>query len=80
MIGTMDCVYQTPCHWCSKWDKECDRKIGLPIKYVNDDPTNCRHEWEPTNMGGGYAGVDGKCKTYTTYFCKYCGLTKDVDD
>lgn len=28
MLGTMKCIYETPCHWCSKWDKKCDNKIG----------------------------------------------------
>lgn len=27
MMGTMNCVYETPCGWCSKWDKKCDKKI-----------------------------------------------------
>ena len=27
MIGTINCVYKTPCGWCSKWDKKCDNKI-----------------------------------------------------
>ena len=27
MIGTVNCIYETPCGWCSKWDKKCDRKI-----------------------------------------------------
>ena len=22
------CPYETPCGWCAKWDKKCDRKIG----------------------------------------------------
>jgi len=22
------CLYETPCGWCSKWDKKCDKKIG----------------------------------------------------
>lgn len=26
-MGTINCVYETPCGWCSKWDKKCDRKI-----------------------------------------------------
>lgn len=26
MIGTAECVYETPCGWCSKWDKKCDKK------------------------------------------------------
>ena len=25
MMGTVNCVYETPCGWCSKWDKKCDR-------------------------------------------------------
>lgn len=27
LTGT--CPYATMCGWCSKWDKECDRKIGV---------------------------------------------------
>ena len=26
MMGTLDCVYETPCGWCSKFDKECEKK------------------------------------------------------
>ena len=52
MIGTINCVYETPCGWCSKWDKKCDNKIpergqrakcnpvddiGESIKFVYDD-------------------------------------------
>ena len=22
------CLYETPCGWCTKWDKKCDKKIG----------------------------------------------------
>lgn len=22
------CCYETPCGWCTKWDKKCDKKIG----------------------------------------------------
>lgn len=25
---TRQCTYSTPCGWCCKWDKECDKKIG----------------------------------------------------
>ena len=25
---TRQCTYSTPCGWCCKWDKKCDRKIG----------------------------------------------------
>ena len=29
-IGTIEimCHYETPCGWCTKWDKKCDKKIG----------------------------------------------------
>lgn len=27
MMGTINCIYETPCGWCSKWDKKCDKKI-----------------------------------------------------
>lgn len=26
MMGTINCVYETPYGWCSKWDKKCDKK------------------------------------------------------
>ena len=28
MFGTMNCTYETPCGWCTKWEKKCDKKIG----------------------------------------------------
>ena len=31
---TMQCTYSTPCGWCVKWDKKCDKKIGCG----NDTP------------------------------------------
>lgn len=24
------CPYETPCGYCAKWDKKCDKKIGQP--------------------------------------------------
>ena len=24
---TRQCTYSTPCGWCAKWDKKCDKKI-----------------------------------------------------
>lgn len=32
------CVYKTPCGWCSKWDKECDNKLGEYKPEVNNIP------------------------------------------
>ena len=45
MTGTIDCVYETPCGWCSKWDKKCDKKISereQRAKYnpIDDDIEN----------------------------------------
>jgi hypothetical protein len=37
MIGTANCIYETPCGWCSKWDKKCDRKA------FEEKP--CNHAW-----------------------------------
>ena len=28
MMGTINCTYETPCGWCTKWDKKCDKKFG----------------------------------------------------
>ena len=25
---TRQCTYSTPCGWCTKWDKKCDKTIG----------------------------------------------------
>ena len=27
MFGTINCIYETPCGWCSKWNKKCNKKI-----------------------------------------------------
>lgn len=37
MMGTINCVYETPCGWCSKWDKKCDNKIGKVDSHCNKD-------------------------------------------
>lgn len=39
MLGTMNCSLETPCGWCTKWDKKCDKKIGHneTITYLHDD-------------------------------------------
>jgi hypothetical protein len=68
MMGTLNCIYETPCHWCSKWDKKCDCKIG-----TLSDGVDCNHKWEPTNSGGAYVDLNGVSKVYTNYRCKYCG-------
>lgn len=38
MMGTFNCVYETPCGWCSKWDKKCDKKIPERGQRVGINP------------------------------------------
>ena len=73
MKGTTNCVYETPCGWCSKWDKECDKKIHKPIESVNTAvvkkcESESDHEWECTLIS-----TDG-----IYYRCKKCGANKIV--
>lgn len=71
------CPYETPCGWCTKWDKKCDKKIpGPPVinqpDYSTETLTNkiCEsdldHQWEC--CGISTAG--------STYRCKICGTYK----
>lgn len=55
------CPYETPCGWCSKWDKECDEKIGSGTSHgtpKKKDPT-----LEYIKSGKGLPPLDIK-KTY----------------
>lgn len=31
------CPYKTPCGWCVKWDKKCDKKIELVMRSPKED-------------------------------------------
>ena len=79
MRGTENCVYETPCGWCSKWDKNCDKKTPeceqiTKCNPINDVTTNkiCRsesdHVWECIGMST--AGTD--------YICRKCYSRKTV--
>ena len=83
MMGTINCTYETPCGYCTKWDKKCDTKIperGLRSKinpiddYSGTTSTNkiCQteedHQW--VCCGISTAG--------STYRCKVCGEHKSV--
>ena len=80
MMGTINCVYETPCGWCSKWDKKCDKKAperGQRIRCnpIDDAFTNkmCQsesdHDWECTGIST--AGTD--------YMCRKCYARKTVN-
>lgn len=72
-MGTINCTYETPCGWCTKWDKKCDCKIPEP-PVINqwDNLTNkiCQseedHKWE----------CCGISTIGTTYYCTICGKHK----
>ena len=81
MRGTENCVYETPCGWCSKWDKKCDQKTleqkQGKINFVYDTTTNktnktCQsesdHEWECVGMST--AG--------SNYICRKCLARKTI--
>ena len=66
MTGTTNCVYETPCGWCSKWDKKCDEKINITNNKISE--SECEHEWEcyGVTTAGSY------------YRCRKCGTTKTI--
>ena len=71
MKETKNCVYITPCGWCSKWEKECDKKINKPIESVDTATVEkCEsesdHEWECIEFS----------TDRITYTCKKCGARK----
>lgn len=83
MMGTFDCVYETPCGWCSKWDKKCDRNIPERGQRVKCNPVDdaadktlvnkmCKsesdHEQEICTYSTSSAGM--------TYRCRNCGDIK----
>ena len=73
MMGTINCVYETHCGWCSKWDKKCDKKTPerrqrAKCNPIDDAAANktCQsesdHEWECIGMStGGTDYMCGKC-------------------
>lgn len=84
-MGTMNCVYETPCGWCSKWDKKCDKKIPErgqrakcnPVDDVMDDSLKealankmCVEELDHEWECCGISTVG------TTYICKKCHAYK----
>lgn len=69
MTGTLNCIYETPCGWCSKWDKKCDKVIDSKINSDIDDPidkSNCSHEWTL---------MTSNSTTGRIYICRKCGTT-----
>ena len=70
---TTQCIYSTPCGWCAKWDKKCDKKIGCgddkPQRGlranigVYDDAMNPCVTYEPCQYCESHEYSDPKCPT-----------------
>lgn len=85
MFGTMRCIYETPCHWCSKWDKKCDEKIperGQRVKCnpVDDTMDDLPKEALANKMCVEESDHEWECcgisTVGTTYICKKCHAYK----
>ena len=48
---TMQCIYSTPCGWCTKWDKKCDKKIGCNSPSPKIPETEARRIIDYINSG-----------------------------
>ena len=85
MTGTINCVYETPCGWCSKWDKKCDKQIlerGQRAKINTiDDAMDAYIEASLTNIlcesdSDHEWDCCGISTIGSTYRCKKCGIFK----
>lgn len=41
MMGTINCCYETPCGWCSRFDKKCERSSMRRLKVYHS-----KNDWE----------------------------------
>ena len=89
MMGTINCVYETPCGWCSKWDKKCDNKIperGQRAKcnLVDDAIDEVEKEYIKESLTNKICKQESDHKweccgistAGTHYRCKICGTLK----
>ena len=61
------CVYKTPCGWCSKFDKECDRKIGHSQEKPIDIPLIYARCFGCINYPSETNGLCKKCNPRNGY-------------
>lgn len=85
MMGTFACVYETPCGWCSKWDKKCDKKIPErgqreKVNPVDDAIDGSLKEALINKMCIEESDHEWECCGVSTvgtdYRCKKCGAYK----
>ena len=79
------CIYETPCGWCTKWDKKCDKKPykrGLRVKINPIDDAIGVSEKEVLTNQICKSAEDHEwecCGFYTEgseYRCRKCGKYK----
>lgn len=84
-MGTINCVYETPCGWCSKWDKECDKKISkrgqrAKCNPVDDTMDDSLEEALANKICVEESDHEWECcgisTAGTTYVCKKCSAYK----
>lgn len=69
MLGTVKCTYETPCGWCTKWDKKCDSKVEKEDDSATLINATCiKHEWELLSTSS----------SVMTFVCKKCGCTNVI--
>ena len=83
MMGTINCIYETPCGWCSKWDKKCDRKIperGQRVKCNPVDGVMDSDLTKATKLCKSESDHDWVCTSISTngihYACRKCNEHK----
>ena len=64
MLGTVNCIYETPCGWCSKWDKKCDRKQFKhepknSLNLADEDLKNSIYDAEAKEQYRRFTGAGG---------------------
>lgn len=68
MIGTVNCIYETPCGWCSKWNRKCDKKITEEVTNTDSNVICAEdsHDWEWVSSS----------TVGTVYQCKNCHVQR----
>ena len=64
MLGTFNCIYETPCGWCSKWDKKCDLKqfkheLKNSLNLADEDLKNSIYDAEAKEQYRHFTGAGG---------------------
>lgn len=69
------CQYETPCGWCTKWDKKCDKKVGPERGHrVNINPID-----DAIDESSGII-VNKICKSDSDHEWECCGISTAGSD